>query len=120
MPPQQTRRDFLSASAALGAAALFVNPGTVKAARSANEKLNIAAVGTFNRALADIKGCSHENIVALCDIDSTFLDATGEDFCACGRPVQRPGPGKPDRMTTRAAGSTEHAAIGLRSNPVRE
>lgn len=82
MSAQQTRRDFLSTSAALGAAALFVNPGTVKATRSANEKLNIAAVGTKNRALADIKGCDHENIVALCDIDSVFLDTTGKDYPA--------------------------------------
>ncbi|MDG2391304.1 MAG: Gfo/Idh/MocA family oxidoreductase [Planctomycetaceae bacterium] len=80
MTNHQTRRDFLSTSAAIGAATLFVNPGAVKASRSANEKLNIAAVGTKNRALANINGCKTENIVALCDIDSDFLDITGKDY----------------------------------------
>lgn len=80
MSQKQNRRDFLSTSAALSASALFVNPGHVQASRSANDKLNIAAVGTKNRALANIRGCNTENIVALCDIDSNFLDSTGNDY----------------------------------------
>lgn len=78
MSAKQTRRDFLSTSAALGAAALFVNPGAVRASRSPNEKLNIAAVGTQNRAFANINGCMEENIVALCDIDLNLLGKAAE------------------------------------------
>jgi len=78
------RRDFLRASAALGGAAAcyYVNPVAAKEPRSPNEKLNIAAIGTYNRAKADIKGCADENIVALVDIDSKFLDAAGNDYPA--------------------------------------
>jgi predicted dehydrogenase len=37
--------------------------------KSPNEKLNIAAIGAGGKASSDIDGCSHENIVALCDVD---------------------------------------------------
>ena len=35
-----------------------------------NEKLNIAGVGVGGRGADDLRGCSSENIVALCDVDS--------------------------------------------------
>lgn len=38
-----------------------------------NEKLNIAAIGTQNRAANDILAVASENIVALCDVDSNYL-----------------------------------------------
>ncbi len=37
--------------------------------KSPNEKLNIASIGAGGKASSDIDGCSHENIVALCDVD---------------------------------------------------
>ncbi len=37
--------------------------------KSPNEKLNIASIGAGGKASGDIFGCSHENIVALCDVD---------------------------------------------------
>jgi len=37
--------------------------------KSPNEKLNIASIGAGGKASSDIKGCSGENIVALCDVD---------------------------------------------------
>jgi len=37
--------------------------------KSPNEKLNIASIGAGGKANSDIKGCSAENIVALCDVD---------------------------------------------------
>ncbi len=37
--------------------------------KSPNEKLNIASIGAGGKAYSDIKGCSAENIVALCDVD---------------------------------------------------
>jgi predicted dehydrogenase len=38
--------------------------------KSPNEKLNIATIGAGGKAASDINGCSSENIVALCDVDS--------------------------------------------------
>jgi hypothetical protein len=35
-----------------------------------NEKLNLAGVGVAGRGWDDLNGCSSENIVALCDVDS--------------------------------------------------
>lgn len=79
MAGQFTRRDFLGQTATAGAALLtgsLLRP--LQAGISPNEKLNIAAIGTSNRAGADISGCASENIVALCDIDANLLDkATG-------------------------------------------
>jgi predicted dehydrogenase len=37
--------------------------------KSPNEKLNIASIGAGGKAYSDIRGCSAENIVALCDVD---------------------------------------------------
>ena len=70
------RREFLGRSAAFGgvlAAGWHVNPSSVAESTSSNEKLNIAAVGTMNRAGANISGTSSENIVALCDVDENLL-----------------------------------------------
>ena len=47
---------------------------------SANEKLNIGIIGTAHRAAEDLRGVETENIVALCDIDETFLGAAKEKF----------------------------------------
>lgn len=69
-----TRRDFLRTSTALGAAATFGAPAFVHA-KSPNEKLNIAAVGTGNMAASDLKELAGENIVALCDVDENYLNA---------------------------------------------
>ena len=70
------RRDFLQTTSA-GALAISTGVftgGAAAAERSPNEKLRIACVGTANRAAADIQGVQGENIVALCDIDTNYLD----------------------------------------------
>lgn len=72
------RRAFLQTSAAgsasLLAAGLYAAPGTLKPSRSALENLNIACIGTANRAAEDVNGVMSENIVALVDIDSSYLN----------------------------------------------
>ncbi|HEX4072083.1 MAG TPA: Gfo/Idh/MocA family oxidoreductase [Planctomycetaceae bacterium] len=66
---ETTRRDFMKQTAAMSAA-VWVSASSVRgASRSANEKLNIAAIGAGGKGRVDIAGCSHENIVALCDAD---------------------------------------------------
>ncbi|MFV0443800.1 MAG: Gfo/Idh/MocA family protein [Planctomycetaceae bacterium] len=75
------RRDFLktSAGAALSAG-LFASGLRAAESTAASNKLNIACIGTANRAAADINGVQHENIVALVDVDSNYLDAAKKGF----------------------------------------
>lgn len=81
MPRKLSRRRFLEQSTGIAVAtAWYVNPRPARASTSALEKLNLAAVGTSNRAAADIKACASQNIAALADIDANFLDAAGETY----------------------------------------
>jgi predicted dehydrogenase len=68
-----SRRYFFYGSLLAGAipAKGFGSVASLKAAgyKSPNEKLNIASIGAGGKASSDIDGCSHENIVALCDVD---------------------------------------------------
>jgi predicted dehydrogenase len=62
-----TRRDFINrATMAVGLTAMAGSP---LLAQSANEKLNIAAIGIGGRAPSNIDRCATENIVALCEVD---------------------------------------------------
>lgn len=63
-------------------AAWFVNPRPARTSKSALEKLNIAAIGTANRAGANIQGCAGENIVALVDVDADFLAVASKAYPA--------------------------------------
>ena len=77
-----SRRDFLGVSAA-GAAALSSGVWSELAAsesKSPGEKLNVACVGTANRAAADVGGVAGENIIALCDVDKNYLDRAAARF----------------------------------------
>ena len=80
MTQSQSRRHFLKSSGAAAFAAGLWTGGELRASTSVNEKLNIACIGTANRALADINGVAGENIVALCDIDSSYLDRAKKRF----------------------------------------
>ncbi len=77
-----TRRHFLKTSAA-GAAVLSAGVWSTSArgaSRAANEKLNIACIGTANRAADDIDGLKNENIVALVDVDKDYLNRAAANF----------------------------------------
>ena len=67
--PPIRRREFLKTTAAATGAIVFpmVVPRRVF---GANERLNIAAIGSGGKGQVDIDGCESQNIVALCDIDS--------------------------------------------------
>ncbi|MBC8354312.1 MAG: Gfo/Idh/MocA family oxidoreductase [Planctomycetes bacterium] len=81
--PNYNRRDFLKTTAAASAATAAGGVWSELAAQdsvSANEKLNIACVGTANRAAADIQGVQGEAITVLCDIDKNYLDRAVEKF----------------------------------------
>ncbi len=66
------RRSFLGSAAGATAVGFFTS-STAAQSTSPNESLNIACVGTANRAAADIDGVIHERIVALCDVDGNYL-----------------------------------------------
>ena len=69
---QLTRRQFTHTSAVI-ASGLYASTAFSRAGTSALDKLNVACIGTANRAAADINGVMSQNIVALCDIDSRYL-----------------------------------------------
>ncbi|HUQ72145.1 MAG TPA: Gfo/Idh/MocA family oxidoreductase [Planctomycetaceae bacterium] len=80
-----SRREFMQAALAAGTAVATVGPQRTRIAfgaeaRSANEKLNLAVIGVAARGGANLKGVSHENIVALCDIDSQRLEQAAAEF----------------------------------------
>src|SRR5438552_2691748 len=78
-----SRRQFLSTTALATAGLSVTGCRTARPRKlSANEKLNIAMIGTANRAREDLRGVQEENIVALCDIDDNFLAAAKEKFPA--------------------------------------
>ena len=65
---KQTRRSFLVHTGILAASPFFIS--RLRAAESANDKLNIGVIGVSNRAGEDLAGVSSQNIVALCDVDA--------------------------------------------------
>lgn len=83
MTSKLTRRKFFGQSAVAGVAAatgFHVNPRSSAASKSSLEKLNIASVGTANRAAGNISGCASQNIIALADIDANYLDAAANTY----------------------------------------
>ena len=79
-----SRRAFLAATttgAVLSGCATRVNTAQVVPGRlSPNEKLNIAGIGVGGMGSANIKACSTENIVALCDVDDARAGETFQAF----------------------------------------
>lgn len=78
----KTRREFLQQSA-LATAGLWL-AGCQAAPRriSANEKLNLGIIGVAHQGQYDMNHVAGENIVALCDVDDTFLAAARQKFPA--------------------------------------
>ena len=70
-PNYFTRRQFIQITAVAGAA-MFAGCSTNKPRRIApNEKLNIGVVGVMGKGQSDTDHCATENIIALCDVDSS-------------------------------------------------
>jgi predicted dehydrogenase len=67
-----TRRHFVASAAATLAAPAFLR------ARNANDRLNIAMIGSGGRGAANLNGVGSENIVALCDVDSTAVERAAQ------------------------------------------
>lgn len=73
-----SRRHFLRNAAAVYATVLIV-PGRVLGlggAKSPTEKLNVAGVGIGGQGRSDLANFENENIVALCDVDTSYAAHT--------------------------------------------
>ncbi len=79
MSERLNRREFLGGVAAVGSAA-WIGGRWAIGAPSANEKLNVAVIGTAGRAEGNIQGVESQNIVAACDIDDHLLDRISTRF----------------------------------------
>jgi predicted dehydrogenase len=94
MPVRQlTRRTALKSLSAVTAglsAGVFTGVAP-RVSRAANDKLQIACIGTANRAAANVDGVAGQAIVALCDIDDTYLDRLT-------KPQGEPGKERPARF----------------------
>lgn len=80
---QLNRRNFVKSTglATLATATSGVWTSSAPAqSNSALEKLNIACIGTANRAAEDVNGVAGESIVALCDVDKNYLDRQAKNF----------------------------------------
>ena len=76
------RREFIQRGA-LGVTGIFlVGCRTAPRRISANEKLNIGIIGVAHQGQYDMSNVASENIVALCDVDDTFLAAAKQKFPA--------------------------------------
>lgn len=66
-----TRRQFIYTTAVAGAAAFTGYASAAGRKLSAGEKLNIGVVGASGKGQSDTDLCASENIMALCDVDSS-------------------------------------------------
>jgi len=88
--PRLSRRVALQSLSAGISAGVFSGTAA-RPSLAANDKLQIACIGTANRALANVNGVAGQAIVALCDIDETYLDRLT-------KPQGEPGKQKPPRF----------------------
>lgn len=77
-----SRRHFLGTVAAASTAAggYWINPAPARASTSPNEKLNLGAVGIANKGWHNVEQLANENMVALCDVDSNYLDRAAQTY----------------------------------------
>jgi predicted dehydrogenase len=75
------RRQFLKRAGASSAGLLFtrISFGSQRK-QSPNEKLNIGIVGVAHQGAYNLNNVAGENIVALCDVDETYLAETAKRF----------------------------------------
>jgi predicted dehydrogenase len=79
-PRSIQRRRFLKSAALFGASTLILPRLKLFGADAPSNKLNIALIATGHRAEAHFDVMSHENVVAICDVNQKHLDAAGKKF----------------------------------------
>jgi predicted dehydrogenase len=71
------RRAFLKRTAVIAASAPLFGPRIARGA-SAGEKLNVALIGVSGQGAYHLQNIAAEHVVALCDVDDTFLRGAAE------------------------------------------
>lgn len=74
------RRRFLQETTLLGAGALLGSITSDARATSPNERLNIGIIGVAHQGNYDLTNVTSENIVALCDVDDSYLASVAQKF----------------------------------------
>lgn len=70
-----SRRTFLTATGV----AIFTGPAIVRG-QNLNDRLNIAGIGVGGRGRGNLESVASENIVALCDVAGSNVDAAAQQF----------------------------------------
>lgn len=78
--PVWNRRQFVTNTLVGGAGALLAARASSARPLSPNEKLNIGIIGVANRGADNLRGVSSQNIVALCDVDDTYLQSAAANY----------------------------------------
>ena len=79
IPPETDRRGFLKTATIAATGVVLGAPSFIRA-RNANEKLNIAIIGSGGRGGANLQGVASENIVALCDVSKAAVAKAAEKY----------------------------------------
>jgi len=78
-----TRRKFIARTSAVAAGALIV-PITVRSGigtgSKANDKINIAVIGAGGQGMENLRDCTGENVVAICDVSETAAAGAFKQF----------------------------------------
>ena len=76
-----SRRRFIAGVSA-SAASMMIVPRHVlgRGMQAPSDTLNIGGIGVGGRGRADVEGCRHENISALCDVDSGHAAQTFSEY----------------------------------------
>ncbi len=83
-----SRRKFITSTSAMAAGALLLpgisaskNPiGKNTAVIRSNGKVNVAVIGIGGQGRSNLRDCTEENVVALCDVSNTAAAASFEEF----------------------------------------
>jgi predicted dehydrogenase len=78
--PSIKRRQFLKSAALIGTSGLILPRLKLFGAEAPSNKLNIALIAVGHRARDHFEGVSHENVVALCDVNEKTLASVAEKF----------------------------------------
>ncbi|HTL57048.1 MAG TPA: Gfo/Idh/MocA family oxidoreductase [Candidatus Limnocylindrales bacterium] len=80
MNTRTNRRRFLQQTALSGVGVWLGSIAISRGANSPNNKLNIGIIGVAHQGNYDLSNVTSENIVALCDVDDSYLADTSKKF----------------------------------------
>src|SRR5689334_2959707 len=80
MASGMNRRTFLKTTAAAGFGVWIADRALAQESKSPAENLNVAVVAVQGQGKANLKGVKHQNVVALCDVDSKNLAGVVKEF----------------------------------------